>query len=376
VRTERSLTWILRRHHRANAALLNYPDPGGKLPQEKPVPWWTSLVLATISTVLSFGAAEGLVRLADGGVLGRLACFEQSGDRIGMAPGAWQSVSSPSGAVEFSFDDRGFRQPSPDFNLRPWLVVGDSQVLGWGVSGDAAFPAVATALGVPMVNAGVPGHGVADALDLAAAHRHAVGGVVVVVNQANDWAEAGAAVGSRYEVAGGWLLDRSRAGTVNRAFFASPLSRSHLLHYAFVALSAGLGSPEVGDPSGLLPPSESATAAIGSSIRQFRSHHEVPLVVLFLPVDAAASEERASTGVFSAWLDSSGAEPWRSTAHRDALRRAVGEQRVIDALEVLQKRPDAFLEGDYHLSEIGHELVAARLVLAVRDEMDSSASSP
>ena len=124
-----------------------------------------------------------------------------------------------------------------DVNLQPeWLAVGDSQVLGLGVPDSATFSAIVTRQGFKMANAGVPGHGVEDALQHAAYLLPLLKpkGILVAVNQANDWEEVGHLASERLRVRGSWLLQPADATGWVGAFMASPFSHSHFLFYGRV----------------------------------------------------------------------------------------------------------------------------------------------
>lgn len=75
-----------------------------------------------------------------------------------LRPGLDRELPGPAGSFRVQTNALGLRgDPPPDAG--PWtLVLGCSTTFGWGVSGDAAWPArLAVALGEPVVNGGVPG---------------------------------------------------------------------------------------------------------------------------------------------------------------------------------------------------------------------------
>ena len=192
--------------------------------------------MLSLSCLVTLGCAEGLVRFVDGGAMPMIHLFEETkAGGIQLSPGEDMKVMrAGTEPWTLAVSEAGFR--ASDTQAAPpaagsWLAVGDSQVMGNGVEAHEAFPALITDPdGRPMVNAGVPGFGVSDAIDRAEALIPTLrpAGVVVIVNQMNDWDETTAPVGQRYVVRGGWLLDSVDDGTLRSDFLASPLSRSHL----------------------------------------------------------------------------------------------------------------------------------------------------
>lgn len=336
-------------------------------------------VYAIVSTVLSLGVAEGVVRWADHGALPQIDCYEplpavSSGGStapatIRLQPGCHRTLGRPDGgAWTLDVDVDGVRAPvAGPPSPRPWLVVGDSQVLGMNV--DVADTAVArlTAAGVPARGVGVPGHGVEDALGFAERLlRRDERGVIVVVNGANDWTEVGLPVTGRYAVAGGWLVPPDRRDTVAGRFFASPLSASHLLTYG-VVLAAHDWSQDPAEkrwtdsPWGL-PPAARATASarIGAAIAAFHAAHPaLDLRVVLLPVDFSTSEARAGVVLAAPHLADA---PWRDPSPWAALAAALPPVPYLDLGPLLEQSAD-FLDGDYHLSPQGH----GKMAVAVAD---------
>ncbi len=214
------------------------------------------------------------------------------------------------------------------------------------------------------LNAGVPGHGVADAL-ARAEHLLSDGaprGVLVVVNQANDWEEALQPAAERYAVVGGWLLQEPAASW----FWGTPLSRSHLLYFTGLLLAvegpAALAGASADPPRWLVAPQEMAptSAAMGAAIVDFAAAHPgLDVRAAFLPVDVAAARSRRGASPFGSRLG--GARPWEETTLRDQLIAALGGLPTVDLLPILKDRPAAFQDRDYHLSVEGHAQVAAAL---------------
>jgi len=329
------------------------------------------LALLTASLLITGTIAELVVRRLDHDAFPRLRMFERAGDGsivlasntaarlIGSRGTICEIVTGPHGV---RVQDAGAAEPRG-----AWLAVGDSQVLGFGVADRDTFVARASAAGVPMINAGVPGYGVEDAL-----HRAAtlVGplrarGVLLVVNQANDWEEVGQPIERRFRVRGGWLLQAANADGWRARYLASPISRLHLFYYAMQPI-IGRGpsnfTAAATIPGWLSAPQtqDAATHAMAAAVRRFASTQpHVPVVVAFLPVDCATSAIRALRSPFASLLRNN--NPWMDHTLRDQLRMSLVGTTMIDLLPALTDADD-FLDDDYHLSPRGHLAVAQVLV--------------
>jgi lysophospholipase L1-like esterase len=330
------------------------------------------IAVFTISLVITGIVAELIVRRLDGNAFPRLRMFELERDgSITLEPNATSRLIASRGAVceiaTGTYGVRTHRAGEPAGPRGAWLVVGDSQVLGFGVADSETFAARATAAGVPMVNAGVPGYGVEDALHRAAELLDPLRprGVIVVVNQANDWEEIRQPAQSRFRVRGGWLLQASTADGWKAHYLASPLSRFHLFYYAMQPLFSGgpVGFAAASSaPEWLIAPQlqSAATRDMADAVHAFaRQHPGVEVVVAFLPVDCATSPTRAARSPFAPLLG--GRAPWRDRTLSEQLRASLAATPMIDLMPVLG-RADEFLDGDYHLSPGGHQAVAQALV--------------
>jgi hypothetical protein len=326
--------------------------------ESEPLPLRTRALVGLTSLAVGCVGAEALTRFADGGALPHLALFEQNeSGTIALQALAEQTVAGPNGPFSVETDASGCRVGSIPHE-QGWLIVGDSQVLGMGVLGDETFSARGGHR-----NCGVPGHGVADA----AVRAHAlVGektqGVVVVVNQANDWEEGLVPVEERYTVSGGRLLRSAAQGQVGKAFWASPLPRSHLL-YSVAMLGLALAHEPGPPPDWMASPEQQAThtASLADTLDALARRLEpLPVVAVYLPVDVAADETRVPSSPFGRYTGGP-VQPWAETHLRDQLQDALSVARFVDLLPVLHGHPGAFLEQDYHLSAEGHSRVAAAL---------------
>lgn len=318
-----------------------------------------------VSLIVSGAVAEGIVRSMDGGAFPRLRLFvEDARTGIALRPNATASVRKQGGSWSMRTGEDGIRSASDA--SAAWVVVGDSQALGFGVDDGDTFAARATAAGLPMISAGVPGYGVDDSLRRAEAllSKRAIRGVIVLVNQANDWEETTSRVEERYRVIGGWLVNTSSAATVRARLLGSHLTRLHVFYHAMQSFADEQPVTPAAPPRWLARPDaeRETTRQIAASIERFASAHPaVPLVVCFLPVDSATNAARASISPFREQMLRAKAEPWRERTLRDQLRAALGARPLVDLTPVLTA-PSDFLDGDYHLSPRGHAAVASLLV--------------
>jgi len=321
------------------------------------------LILA-LSSTLTAGLAEGLIRMVDGNALPMIRLFkaDQKG-HIQLAPNGEARIASPRGLPwVIHTDDRGHRVAPQPLTDKAWIVVGDSQVMGNGVADDEPFPSLLSLDGEPAHNLGVPGYGVGDALWAATQHldQHGAGGVIVVVNQMNDWEETEAPVGERYQVRGGWLIDAEDAASARGSFLASPLARTHI-GFLLGHLILRDWNPEpdptpewMSDPAG----QRTKTLHIASAIQAFaRTHPDTHVLPVYLPADVYAAAGRATATPLAPHLTSIDGNPWEDTRLRDQVMITLADMDPVDLTPALTDH-SAFLEGDYHLSAAGHQAVA------------------
>jgi len=341
----------------------------------------TRIAIMGFSTVVTALACEGLIRIVDGNATPMIRLFEaDKAGHIHLQASAQARIARANGQPwEINTDPDGRRVSTSPVSPQSWIAVGDSQVMGNGVSDETNFPAQLMLDGSGVHNLGVPGYGIGDSLWAATQHldEHPAAGVIVVVNQMNDWEEVARPVGDRYRVRGGWLIDADDADTARGRFLASPLSRSHL---AFL-----IGHLALKDRSTAAPPAPKwmldpvsmrhSTALFANAIRAFSDAHPgVRILPVYLPADVYAAQDRADKSPLSSHLKMLPTPPWEDTQLRDQVMTAMAEFNPIDLTPVLSEAHH-FLEGDYHLSESGHKAVADAITTAVLRAPDSDESA-
>ena len=322
------------------------------------------VTIMAISSAITAGLCEGLVRLADGNATPMIPLFQQTdaGD-IRLIPDGTARISAPVGEPwEIHTNAAGNRDAGTTPSETAWIVVGDSQVMGNGVANHEPFPALLSIDDEPAHNLGVPGYGVGDALWAATQHldQHPAAGVVIIINQMNDWEEVSAPVGQRYGVRGGWLLKSEDAEGARGAFLASPLSRSHLFFLLGHLVLRDWDAPAPEPPRWMTSPAEerASTMRMAAAVMAFaEAHPKTRVIPAYLPADVYATPQRAddtplpSTG----WED--GPLPWDDRRLAEQLLTALSDLEPLDLSPVLNG-DQYFLKGDYHLSPEGHRAVA------------------
>ena len=326
-----------------------------------------------ISSLVTACLAEGLIRLADGNALPMIQLFEADDQgHITLQQNGTSRISSPRGDPwEINTDAQGRRTANKPLSDRAWIVVGDSQVMGNGVADSEAFPGLMKLNGEPAHNLGVPGYGVADALWSATRHldQFQARGVVVIVNQMNDWEETHAPVGERYRVRGGWLIDAKDAAGPRGTFLASPLAHTHLGFLLGHLLLRDWDGPKDPIPDWMAKPQDQRekTLIIANTIAEFAATHPTTKIVpVYLPADVYASKARGPLSPLTPHLADLDVEPWEDTRLRDQVLTALADLDPIDLTPVLREK-EAFLELDYHLSALGHASVAAAIMRGIAE---------
>ena len=208
-----------------------------------------------IATIAAFGVLEAAASWLREGGHARLPLYV-SAPRLGFAPGSQAVGVGTGGPYAVEVDARGLRAPSPE---RGVVLLGDSVAFGLGVEGEESLAARCTARGHPMLNAGVPGFALPDALARAEDYADLADGWLILVNPWDDGQEA---LASRAEVVAGWLLYADAPGWA-KSFFASRLAHGQLLHEA-VVLAGGLRTR---------PQDVSNQGARGRELLAFASEH-------------------------------------------------------------------------------------------------------
>jgi hypothetical protein len=325
-----------------------------------------------ISSLITAGVCEGIIRFADGNARPMIRLFEQDGfaGQVQLQSNSSARIGSGQGEPwEIHTDEDGHRLSGHAVSDSSWIVVGDSQVMGSGVDDPFPFPALMQLDGEGVHNLGVPGYGVADALWTATIHldKHEAQGVVVIINQMNDWDEVEAPVGERYTVRGGWLLDAEDAATARGTFLGSPLSRSHLCFLLGHLLLKDWNPPDLPPPAWMTDPvsMRPKTLRIAQAITDFvAAHPKTRVFPVYLPADLYATEERAVASPLSGHMSALSQSPWDDHRLRDQVMASLAILEPLDLSNVLTKG-EHFLTGDYHLSEAGHKVVAAAITAAV-----------
>ena len=338
------------------------------------------VTISALTGLLLLGIAEASLRWYDGGGLPSLRLFWQMEDGdISLRDGAEVLHRLRNGYVypvstgPYGIRTAGGTEPAPGPDH--WIAIGDSQIFGLGVTFQETFAEVCRHEGIPVLNAGVPGYGIEDGLRRVnrLLPRFRPKGILLFVNQANDWEEFGHPVESRFKVRGGWLLRRGDADGAEGLFMASPLSRVHFFYYINQFLYHAIRNknspvpppPWINAPEG----QDAVTARMVEMIHAFATAHpELKVLVIFLPVDFATGEDRALKSPFAVMIQ--GTYPWKQHVLRDQLSKYIGDTPYLDLLPVLADRADAFLDGDYHLSPVGHKMVASAIIRKLRSHED------
>ncbi len=312
--------------------------------EELPPPLWLRVAILAITVVVGVALSEALVRWKSENAVPHVEIFELRDGLLRLQADQTLRLMRPDGGNwTLNTDARGFRQPEATLD-KPWLVVGDSQVLGLGVEDEESFPAR-----IGAINGGVPGYSLDDALAMADAFASRIGGVVVVVNQANDWEEVGRDALDRYQICGGRLVLLD-SPPWRCSWLGSPLTRLRLLHFASLALLPKLPPPEWAAPHPAI------TAELAAAVRVFREEHpSLAVLSVFLPVDYATSEQRSTE---SPWAGRFEGRPWEEPSLNEGL------ELDVDLLPALTD-PACFQARDYHLSPHGHEVVAKEIRAAL-----------
>lgn len=354
---------------------------------------WANGGLATAVALLM---AELLCWWFHGGAFPYLNIFEEDA-RYGVVleARATTRVRTRTGhRSSISTNSLGFRGPEPRAGEGATLLLGDSQVLGFGVEEEESMAGWLRASGHPAQAIAVPSWGPHE-LALAAEDfvpRLAPRDVVFFANLANDWPEANVANAERSTARDGWLSRRrfddaevdgwtfpgrrSLFGRSQLVFTVRALGRlSSGLQTADGTLGASaalrmlehateLSAPRAGSRSRITPFVRAVRTACGNRCR---------VLVAILPMDVQV-DESAWAKYRTAPRDLSPLEPLREDLEEDLAELGVVAVNVFDALRAAS--PGAFLDDDPHLSASGHRVVARAIEAELRPSGETAGLEP
>lgn len=344
--------------------------------------------IVAFSLVLGLFASELLTGAVRGFAFPYLNLFEQDADYgVRLRAHATTRTRSREGRItSVRTNALGFRgadwAPAADVVKGRVLLLGDSQVFGYGVGEEDALAArLAQQTGGEVLNAAVPTWGPTEyaraAAELVPVYRPEH--VVFVGNVANDWFEARIDNTRRTSARDGWasrvLASDDRLDFPGRAWL---FSRSHLVFLArslSVVLREGQPVPNVaaehlarqahrlrggGDfATPLAPHIERA--------RDVCAAHGCELLVAALPLDVMV-DAREQHKYASPPRELTAARALLTDLVTDSARLGV---RALNLNPVLvNASPGAFLSDDYHLSPRGHAAVASALAAALAAPAD------
>lgn len=352
-----------------------------------------------LGTVLALVLAELIATWALGGAYPYVNLFVADPELgVRLRPDAETTVRSPLGRDNgIATNGLGFRGPTfsdrADRGDRRVLILGDSQVMAYGVPEADGFPSRLAARGFDVLAAGIPTWGppeyvkVAD--ELITRFEPAV--VVLVLNAANDFHEAEHPNAHRTTARDGWAVGLTPGLVLDpptefpgRHFL---LSRSHLVLAARLLLHGDPHEREVPPALAMVayareraaapPPWRSPLGPHLSAIARTCLEKRCRLITAFLPADVAV--DAREWGKYKAFLPAGERPPELGPVlalhHATRVDEAVIAERTarlrrepIDArapswldLGPALRIDGAFLPDDFHLSAAGHAAVASEL---------------
>ncbi|MFO0749419.1 MAG: hypothetical protein U1F43_27690 [Myxococcota bacterium] len=351
---------------------------------------WARVVAGLVSLIASLAMAEVVAGVIRHHAFPFLNLYmEDPVFGVRLEPDASTRLKSRSGHItDIRTNALGFRgadwTPAPD-DLAPGrsvagrvMLLGDSQVFGYGVEEDETFGARLAAMlgpGHEVLNAATPTWGppeyVASLAELGPRFRPEF--VIYVANVANDWSEVRVPNARRTTARDGWA--RTRVGEEEppsdfpgRRFL---LGRSHLV-YALRALfhAADDGAPVlatsatrlVHDLPWLLQPDPPYRSRLTSSVLAAVDACKpigCTVIVVGLPLDVQVHPAEWQKYDNEKPIDTGATYRLLGTLLADARAHGVA---TLDLLPVLRAvSPGAFQADDYHLSPRGHDAVARAL---------------
>lgn len=350
---------------------------GTLLPMARRIRQFLQLLFVVLLSAL---AGEGLAGAARGWAYPYLNVF-QNDDVLGvrLQAGEHTRLRMRSGrTVDIHINSDGWRGATVDeVAAHPTrvLLLGDSQVFGYGVADDAPFARQMQALhdDVGVLNAGVPTYGPADFVavaqdlvdDVKPTH------VVVVFNVANDWFEAKTPNAKRTVASGGFAArlrhPNERDQRVRGVDVLEHVRRSHLATL-WRQLQAMATRPMPQSRMQLLSrrgqalrtPGSTRTPLVSSmeALRRLCRTHGCHLTVVFMPLDVQADD--AAWAKYADVVDVGIADTLGDDLRDDAVGLGLS---FVDLRPSLRgASPGAFLDDDDHLSPEGHRVVAQTLL--------------
>jgi hypothetical protein len=345
----------------------------------------TKLGLSAISVLFTLAFAEGAAAVRARGAFPYLNLFRRD-PRFGVVlePLSRARLRSKRGRIsEVITSARGFRgaewSPAGEGRI---LLLGDSQIFGYGVDASEAIAArLAARTGSEVLNAAVPTWGPIEyalaAEDLVPEQRPEL--VVFTVNAANDWMESNVPNLMRSDAADGWLMRKRRDAPERTAFPGREwlLGRSQLVFAVrqLRGLSAldgndlSLGASAAGRVLDQLAELDTPRGEDRSRITVHLRRvigvcrvHGCRVIAAVLPMDVQVDgREWAKYGTAPTDLG-----PTLILAERFLFEASSLGARTVDLLEPLRRgSPGAFLDDDPHLSPRGHEIIAEAIARAL-----------
>ena len=314
-----------------------------------------------------------------------------------LEPGAETRTRSRDGHVtRIAINRAGFR--GPEWRPAPGdapvagrvMIVGDSQMFGYGVARDESLAALLPELtqAREVLAAAVPSWGPPEyvrAIEvLGPVYRPSH--VVFVANAANDWSEAGVPNARRSTAQDGWLVQRADRAEDAPAWFPG---RSFLMQRSHLVLAARRLAAHARD--GVLPAADAARRLLREAAQSAQPNARARMTAALLAADRAC--QQLGCRVVAAalpldvqvhpgeWAKYRGAplplDPARALLDdfvADARAAGIPAVNLIEALTA--SSPGAFLPDDYHLSPRGHRAVAQALAPLLAEPAETASLAP
>lgn len=330
-------------------------------------------VFAALSAILSLACCELLVRAVRGGFPYLNIFVPHAKLGVTLEPSAHTKLRSLTGRVTpIRTNSAGFR--GPEFARAPdsVLLLGDSQMFGYGVHLDESTSALLQAQrSAPVLNAAVPTWGPHEyvAISRALIPKFKPRTVVFVANLRNDWWETMAKNTRRTTAQDGWALHAKAPSVAQFPGRRWLMGRSQLVFLAKSLLahtSAGI-APRGGAIHRLLDQQPMLSRKVGAhhsrlspfleAIVALCAEHDCQVIAATLPLDVQVDETQWSKYRVEP-RDTASLRELSDTFLLEA--KALGAH-PLDLHEPLASTTSAFLDDDYHLSPAGHRAIASAL---------------